>query len=172
MKLFSLALSAAIAASTLQGQTALATITGTVNDPTGAVVANAPISVRNLDNGVVFTGASSDTGNYTVSQLPIGDYDLTIAVPGFKTYSHTRFHLAASQIMREDVSLQVGSSTDSVTISADASLLKTESSELANNVTLKQLDNRRFWRWGPPIPGSAILSPRSAWSPGSATTMA
>ena len=108
MKLFNLALCAAIGAGALYGQTALATITGMVNDPTGAVVANAPISVKNLDTGQVFTAASSQTGNYTVSQLPIGDYDLTVAVPGFKTYTHTKFHLAAAQTMREDVALEVG----------------------------------------------------------------
>ena len=128
-------------AAMLRGQTALATITGTAHDPTGAVVANAPISVRNLENGQVFTAASSETGNYTVSQLPIGEYDLTITVAGFKTYSHTRFHLAAGQIMREDVTLEVGNTTESVTVTADASMLKTENSELSQNVTLSQLNN-------------------------------
>ena len=59
------------------GQTALATITGTISDATGAVVANAPVTVKNLDNGQVYATASSDTGNFTESQLPIGDYDLT-----------------------------------------------------------------------------------------------
>jgi Carboxypeptidase regulatory-like domain len=123
------------------GQTGLATVTGTITDSSGASVANAPIEVRNLENGVIFKAASSDTGNFTISQLPIGDYDLTVTVPGFKAYSHTKFHLSAAQNMREDVSLQVGANTESVTISADASLLKTESSELANNVTLAQLNN-------------------------------
>src|SRR5438132_6518943 len=99
MKLLNLALCAAMSAATVYAQTALATVTGTVNDPAGAVVANAPISVKNLENGEVFTAASSDTGNYTVSQLPIGDYDLTVAVSGFKTYTHTKFHLAAGQTM-------------------------------------------------------------------------
>ena len=62
----------------------------------------------NLDTGQVIAAASSATGNYTVSQLPIGDYDLTVAVPGFKTYTHSKFHLAAAQTMREDVPLEVG----------------------------------------------------------------
>ena len=141
MKLLSLALCAAISAGAVYGQTALATITGTVSDPTGAIVANAPVSVRNLENGQVFRAASSQTGNYTVSQLPIGDYDLTVAVPGFKTYTHSKFHLAAAQTMREDVTLEVGSAAESVTVSAETSLLKTENSELAQNVTLSQLNN-------------------------------
>ncbi|MBZ5634820.1 MAG: carboxypeptidase-like regulatory domain-containing protein [Acidobacteriia bacterium] len=51
------------------GQTALATITGTISDATGAVVANAPISVKNLDNGQVYSAVSTETGNFAVSQL-------------------------------------------------------------------------------------------------------
>ena len=123
------------------GQTSLATVTGTIVDATGAVLANAPVEIRNLANGQVFTSASSETGNYTVSQLPIGDYDLSVTVAGFKTYSHTGFHLAASQTMREDISLEVGQTTESVTVTAEASLLKTESSEVGQNVTLAQLNN-------------------------------
>src|SRR6185503_3196329 len=141
MKLLNLALCAAIGAVALYGQTALATITGRVSDPTGAIVANAPVSVRNLENGQVFRAASSQTGNYTVSQLPIGDYELSVAVPGFKTYTHSKFHLAAAQTMREDVGLEVGNAAESVTVSAESSLLKTESSEVAQNVTLSQLNN-------------------------------
>ena len=141
MKLLNLALCAAICAGSLYAQTALATITGRVSDPTGAVVANAPVSVKNLDTGQVSNAATSATGNYTVSQLPIGDYELTVAVPGFKTYTHSKFHLAAAQTMREDVALEVGQTSESVTVSAESSLLKTESSEVAQNVTLSQLNN-------------------------------
>jgi hypothetical protein len=119
----------------------LATVTGTVTDASGAVIANAPIEVKNRDNGAVITAASSSTGNFTVSQLPVGDYDLEVKVTGFKAYEHKGFHLAAQQTMREDISLQVGSTNDSVTITAEASLLKTESSEIVNNVTLSQLNN-------------------------------
>jgi hypothetical protein len=141
MKTISLALYAALCAASLYGQNSLATITGTVTDPSGAVVANAPISVRNLENGSVSNAASTETGNFTVSQLPIGDYDLTVALTGFKTYTHTKFHLAAAQIMREDITLEVGQTSESVTVTAEASLLKTESTEVSQNVTLSQLNN-------------------------------
>jgi hypothetical protein len=141
MKLISLAAVLFLSASAAFGQTALATVTGTITDPTGAVVANAPVSLKNVETGQVYVAASSDTGNYTVPQVPIGDYDLTVTVTGFKTYQHNKFHLAAGQTAREDVTLQVGQSTESVTITADTSLLQTESSELVHNVTLSQLDN-------------------------------
>ena len=141
MKLLNLALCAAIGAGSLYAQTALATITGRVSDPTGAVVANAPVTVTNRGTGQVSNAATSATGNFTVSQLPVGDYDLTVTVPGFKTYTHANFHLGAAQTMREDVPLQVGNAAESVTVSAESSLLKTESSEVAQNVTLSQLND-------------------------------
>jgi len=130
-----------LSASAAFGQTSLATITGTIADPSGAAIAGAAVEVHNLETGAVFKAASSDTGNYTVQQLPIGDYGLDVTVPGFKKYSHTNFHLAAGQTMREDVALQVGDATESVTVQAEASLLKTESAEVSGNFTLKQLDD-------------------------------
>jgi hypothetical protein len=130
-----------LSASACFGQTVLATVTGTITNQTGAVVANAPVSLKNVDTGQVYAAASSGAGNYTLPQLPIGDYNPTVAVPGFKTYEHNKFHLSADQTLREDIALQVGQSTESVTVSAEASLLQTESSELVHNVTLSQLDN-------------------------------
>ena len=97
--------------------------------------------VHSSDTGTTFQGASSNTGNYTVTQLPVGDYELSVTVSGFKKYTHTNFHLAAGQTMGEDIALQVGQSTESVTVSAEASLLQTESAEVAGNFTLKQLDD-------------------------------
>src|SRR5579863_4704576 len=123
------------------GQTGLATITGTISDPSGAAIAGAPIEVHNSETGAIFKAASSESGNFTVAQLPVGDYDLAVSVSGFKKYSHTKFHLAAEQTMREDIALTVGQSSDSVTVTAEASLLQTESSELAGNFTLTQLDD-------------------------------
>jgi len=123
------------------GQTGLATITGTITDQSGAPVANAPVVVQSSDTGTIFQGASSSTGNYTVTQLPVGGYELSVTVPGFKKYTHDKFHLDAGQTMREDVALQVGAATESVTIQADASLLQTESAQVAGNFTLKQLDD-------------------------------
>jgi len=142
MRRFSLAIVTFILCAAVgYSQTALATVTGTVTDSTGAVIANAPITLKNLENGQVYTGASSDTGNFTLTQLPIGDYDLTVALSGFKTYAHSKFHLAANQTMREDIALQIGQASESVTVTSEATLLKTENSEVTQNVTLSQLNN-------------------------------
>ncbi len=141
MKTLKLALCLFFCAISGFAQTGLATITGTISDPSGAVVANAPIEVRNLATGLVVTATSTETGNYTLPQLPIGDYDMLIAVPGFKTYNRQGFRLAAQQTMREDVRLEVGTAAEAVNVTAEASLLKTESSELVHNVTVSQMNN-------------------------------
>src|SRR6266567_7780678 len=62
------------------------TITGTVSDPAGAVVASAPIEARNSETGAVYQGATTGTGNFTLSQLPAGNYEMSVVVPGFKRY--------------------------------------------------------------------------------------
>src|SRR6185312_1707695 len=125
----------------LSAQTGNGTITGVVTDPTGAVVANAPIEVKNTETGVVFRAVSTDTGNYTVPQLPIGSYELTATVQGFKKYDRRNITLAAAQVLRLDVPLEIGASTEAVTVSAESSLLKTETGDVAHNITLEQLQN-------------------------------
>lgn len=136
-----LALLALLSPAYLLGQAGLATITGTITDPSGAVVSGAPLQVRNTATGQTFSAASTETGNFTVPQLPVGQYDLTVSVTGFKTYNRSGFSLAAQQTMREDIVLEVGSQAEAVTVTAEASLLKTESSELVHNVTVSQMNN-------------------------------
>jgi hypothetical protein len=116
------------------------TITGTIADQTGAVVANAPIEARNLATGLVYTAASTATGNYTISELPVGTYEVTVAVSGFKKYVRSGLDLAAAQTYRIDVGLQLGASSEQVTVTESAPLLKTESGELGHSVTGANLD--------------------------------
>jgi len=130
-----------LSASVAFAQTSLGTITGIVADPTGAVIANAVVEAKNVATGVVYRGTSSETGNYTINQLPLGPYEVSLTLQGFKKYNHQNMTIVASQILREDISLQLGSSSESVTVTAESTLLKTESSELAHNVTIRQLDN-------------------------------
>jgi hypothetical protein len=125
----------------LSAQTGNGTITGVVTDPTGAVVANAAIEVKNTETGVVSRAVSTDTGNYTVTQLPIGSYELNATVQGFKQYTRKNLTLSAAQIMRVDIPLEIGASSEAVTVSSESTLLKTENSEVSQNVTIKQLDN-------------------------------
>src|SRR2546421_9733905 len=96
------------------GQAGMGTITGTVTDPAGAVVASAAVDARNTETGVSYPAATTSAGNYTISQLPVGTYEISVKVPGFKNYSHTNLALGAAAVLREDVILQVGTASDSV----------------------------------------------------------
>jgi hypothetical protein len=123
------------------GQVGNGTITGTVTDPVGAVVPGATVEARNVATGVVFPAVSTSTGNYTIPDLPVGSYEVSVKVQGFKTYTHTNLALAAAGIIREDVTLQVGNATEAVTVTAEASLLKTETAELSHNVSIDQMND-------------------------------
>jgi hypothetical protein len=118
------------------------TITGVVTDPGGAVIPGASVEAKNTDTGVTFPAVTTNTGDYTVPDLPIGAYSVTVKVTGFKTYVHTGIALAALQVVKEDVVMQVGNATtETITVSADASLLKTESSDITHNMSIDQLDD-------------------------------
>src|SRR5678809_336883 len=90
-------------AAVVLGQSDRGTITGTVADPAGAVVANAPIEAKNTETGAVFQAASSDTGNYTLAQLPVGTYELSVAVAGFKKYVRQNIMVGVAQTLRVDI---------------------------------------------------------------------
>src|SRR5215469_14879127 len=125
----------------LFGQAATGTITGTVSDPAGAVVAGAVVSARNTETGVSYPAATTTTGNYTITQLPVGAYEITVRVQGFKTYTHTNLTIPAGATIKEDVALEVGATSEAITVTEQATLLSVESAETAHNVTLSQLDN-------------------------------
>src|SRR5260370_37223120 len=103
------------------------TITGTISDPAGAVVASAAIEAKNVETGAVYKAASSTTGNYTLSQLPEGAYELSVTVPGFKKYVRQNIGVQVAQILRVDIALEVGATSESVTVTGEVTLLKTES---------------------------------------------
>ncbi len=118
------------------------TITGTVTDQAGAVVPNTAIEVTNINTGAVYRAQSSSTGNYTIGQLPAGKYQMSSSVPGFKQFVRTGITVLVAQTLRIDIALEVGAISETVTVNADAPLLRTESGELATNVagdTLNEL---------------------------------
>jgi hypothetical protein len=123
------------------GQAATGTITGTVTDASGAVVVGAPVEARNTETGLVYNSATTNAGDYTISQLPVGTYAISVKAQGFKVYTHTNLAVQAAAVIKEDVALQVGTASEAVTVTAAASLLSLESGDLAHNVTLNQLDN-------------------------------
>jgi len=130
-----------LAGSLLFGQASTATITGTVTDPAGAVVSGASVEVTNAETGVVYPTVTTSAGTYRVSNLPVGSYSVSVTLSGFKKYNRTGISLSAAQVLGLDIPLEIGAATESVTVNAEASLLKTESGDVALNITLAQLDN-------------------------------
>src|SRR5689334_3031387 len=90
---------ATISGSALFAQTG-GTITGSVADPAGAVIAGAEIQARNSETGVVYTGATSNTGNYTFSNLPVGSYEVSVSVAGFKKYTRQNLQVQQAATLR------------------------------------------------------------------------
>jgi hypothetical protein len=121
-------------------QTDRGTITGTVSDPAGAVIANAQVEAKNVDTGAVYPGATSATGNYTLGQLPAGTYEVSVTVSGFKKFVRTGVVVQVAQIARVDSQLEVGATTESVTVQAEGGLLKTESGEVSHNIPSDRLN--------------------------------
>src|SRR5579885_1634694 len=93
----SLSLSLILSTLAAFGQVGNGTITGTITDPGGAVIAGAAVEAKNADTGVAYAGASTTTGNYTITDLPVGRYTLTVNVKGFKNYTHTNLDVVAAQ---------------------------------------------------------------------------
>ncbi|HSW51078.1 MAG TPA: carboxypeptidase-like regulatory domain-containing protein, partial [Bryobacteraceae bacterium] len=110
----------------LLAQTDRGTITGTVTDPQGAVVPGASVSLKNVATGADYPTVSTGTGNYTVPALPAGRYSLTVAAPGFNRYIQEGITVQVAQTARIDVVLKIGATSESVTVQADAPLLRTE----------------------------------------------
>ncbi len=88
-----------LSTSLLFAQSDRGTITGTISDPGGAIVASAPVQVKNVDTAAAFQVGSSATGNYVV-ELPAGTYTLTVGVPGFKTYVRQGLVVPVAQTLR------------------------------------------------------------------------
>jgi hypothetical protein len=110
-------------------------------------VANVPVKAVHVDTGTTMIGTTTDTGNYTIGQMPIGAYEVTVEQPGFKKFQRACFSLASAQTLRLDVTLEVGSATESVTVRAESTLLQTESGAMVKNINPQQIQNLPVLRY-------------------------
>jgi len=94
---------------------------------------------KNLATGAEIRGATTETGNYTISSLSVAAYQLTVTATGFKTFVQDGINVQVAQTGRVDVVLQVGAATESITVTADAALLKTENSEQSTTIDKDRL---------------------------------
>src|SRR5438093_5449907 len=115
----------AFGTSLIFGQGGTATISGVVRDTSGALVPGVTITVKHVDSGLIRTVMTSETGNYSAPALPVGPYEITTTMPGFKQAVRLGINLGVGQKAVIDPKLALGANAEQVTVSAEGPLLNT-----------------------------------------------
>jgi Carboxypeptidase regulatory-like domain/TonB-dependent Receptor Plug Domain len=127
-----------------------ATLTGTVSDPSGALVAGATVVVHNEDSGAdVRSVATSSSGNFNITNLPAGRYTVTVNEAGFQTFVTKDVILNVAEKHTLDVQLKAGQVSERVEVTAENTPIQTTTAEESGTVTGEQvrelaLNNRNF----------------------------
>jgi Carboxypeptidase regulatory-like domain/TonB-dependent Receptor Plug Domain len=129
-----------ITAGSLLAQSDLGTISGFVKDPSGSVVPDAKVTVRN-QTGIERVVNTNESGFYIITNIPAGFYAITVEASGFQRYASSDNKLDPSGHLSIDVPLTVGSSTQTVQVEASAVALQTESATVQELVTRQQIDS-------------------------------
>ncbi len=116
-----------------------ATILGTVTDPSGSVVPNVKIRVTHLETNEVRNVVTNDTGQYGAADLPIGHYNVSAQASGFKMAEHKDVVLNVADRARVDFQMELGSTTETVTVEANTVAVQTDSGEVSSVVTGQQI---------------------------------
>jgi len=117
----------------------IASLTGHVADEQGAVVAAAQIKMSAVDTGAVYTAATNSDGIYTFPSLPIGAYRLESTVSGFQTYVQNGILLRVNDHVQIDIAMKVGSVSERVEVTANASLLQTQQNTISQVVDQQRI---------------------------------
>jgi len=155
-----LALAAAFAWQLAAQSMGTGTITGLVNDPSGAAVPSATVTALHLSTRTPHTATANDSGNYVFTNMPIGEYEITAELSGFRKVVQQGVRLDADTTATVNIQLQIGTAQESVTVSATPSALQTENGEVGNLVTGAQvselsLNGRNFSQFLTLSPGVA-----------------
>ncbi|MBI4905568.1 MAG: TonB-dependent receptor [Acidobacteria bacterium] len=136
-----------------------ASVTGVVTDSQQAAIAGVQIKIRKTDTNIDREILTSHDGTYTVTSLPPGPYLLSASHPGFRTYQKTAIVLEIGQTYRNDIQLEIGNVTESVSVTADIAPLNTESGTVKGDVIVQAeindlpLDGRDFTDLAFLVPG-------------------
>ena len=142
----------------LAAQVTTAELAGTVADPTGAVIGNAKVVATSTETGLAHAAVTDGSGNYLLTFLPPGGYNLSAEAAGFRRVMQNNVTLEIAQRARVDFKMEVGEVTETVQVTAAAPLLESQSSSLGSVVeqTLVQdmpLNNRNFVQLATMVPG-------------------
>ncbi|MBO0862927.1 MAG: carboxypeptidase regulatory-like domain-containing protein, partial [Chloracidobacterium sp.] len=149
------------------GQAAQAELTGEARDGSGSGVAQAKITVTQSETGEITKTTSGKDGVYTVTNLRPGLYTVTVEAQGFRRFVQEGVRLTTGERIRLDAALTVGEVNEEVKVSADASLLRTESGSLGQVIRNRRivdlpLNGRNFFSLITLAPGVATPPPTSA----------
>jgi len=123
----------------LHAQKITGTISGVVSDPTGAVVANATVTITNVATGLARTATTSEIGEYSAPDLPNGTYRIVVQAPNFmeSVVEKVEVHVASTALV--NVQLKLGSASEQVTVEANAIQVQTDSAQLGEVVLGQQV---------------------------------
>jgi len=116
------------------GQEVTATITGTVVDPTHAVIVGAALVARDIERGTVYSVRTNSVGVFDLTRVPVGTYELKVEAPGFQSVFYPSLTLLLNQTARVDFQLNLGSATESIDVISSPPLLHTDTSQLSTVV--------------------------------------
>ncbi|MBZ5543801.1 MAG: carboxypeptidase regulatory-like domain-containing protein, partial [Acidobacteriia bacterium] len=126
---------------TLLGQGTTGTITGVITDPSGAVVPGATVTILNERTGVDFHLTTNSAGIYSITSLLPSLYTVKVEAKGFRTHINRDIELTTDQVLRLDLTMEVGAETQTITVEAVAPLVNTEEGRLSAVVTGSQVQN-------------------------------
>ncbi|MCU1331008.1 MAG: Cna B-type protein, partial [Bryobacterales bacterium] len=157
-KLILLLCSMVLTASSVWAQAVYGTIVGTVTDGTGAAVANAKVAITDLGRDVTQNTTTNESGNFSQRFLIAGSYRVRVEAEGFKAYVQDRVPVSVDTEVRVAATLELGAVNQTVEVSSDAGILKTERSDVAatystRTVTELPVLNRRFTNFQLMTPG-------------------
>lgn len=155
-----------ISAALLCGQATEGTILGSITDPSGAALPNAPIRIENAGTGAVRTTVTNEAGEYTVTNLPLGSYTVSAEAPGFKRALHPPVPVTVKARVRVDLKLEVGETSQSVEVTGATPLIKTDTAEVSGVVARQVLQDvpvfgRNFLALAALVPGTTSGPPAS-----------
>jgi len=119
----------------------LASLSGTISDPTGAMVSGAAVEAKNAETGLLRKTSSDDGGRFRILSLPVGSYEVRVAKAGFAEELQTGIHLVVGQEAVVDFDLRVGEINEEVKVSGDAPLVSTTTSDISGLVGEQQVKN-------------------------------
>jgi len=116
------------------------TFTGVITDATGAVAPNASVTARNTGTSAAFTARSDGEGVYWIRSIPVGVYDITAESPGFQKFEARGIRVQVNEIVRVDIKLNLGSTTETVTVTGAATIVDTSTATLKAVVDQKRIE--------------------------------